>query len=82
MSEEVRNLREQVKSIERQDASERSATSAAIGNTIDNAAERAEHAAQTVNSTYDMTAESIRTHPFVAVFGACVAGFILGRAIR
>jgi ElaB/YqjD/DUF883 family membrane-anchored ribosome-binding protein len=81
-SDEVRNLREQVKSIERDEVAEREAASAAISETIDQVTATAEDAAQKVNDKYQTAAESIRAHPFAAVLGAAAVGFILGRAWR
>jgi ElaB/YqjD/DUF883 family membrane-anchored ribosome-binding protein len=81
-ADQVRNLRDQVKSIERDDAAERAEASAAISETIDQVAATAEDAAQQVIDKYQTAAESIRAHPFASVLGAAAVGFILGRALR
>jgi ElaB/YqjD/DUF883 family membrane-anchored ribosome-binding protein len=81
-SDNVRNLREQVKSIERDEATGRAEASAAISETIDQVAATAEDAAQEVNDKVQTAAEAIRAHPFAAVFGAVAVGFILGREWR
>jgi hypothetical protein len=85
MSEEadqVRQLHEQVNSIERDAALGREAAAAAIGETIDQVAATAEQAAETVNTKYETAAEGIRAHPFAAILGAVAVGFVLGRALR
>ena len=71
-----------MKSVEREAAVERAETSAAISETIDQVAATAEDAAQKVNDKFQSAAESIRAHPFAAVFGAVAVGLILGRAWR
>ena len=81
-SDNVRNLRDQVKSIERDEVAEREAASEVISETIDQVSATAEKAAQKVNSTYETVAENVRAHPFAAILGAAAAGFILGRALR
>ena len=81
-SDNVRNLRDQVKSIERDEVAEREAASEVISETIDQVSATAEKAAQKVNSTYETAAENVRAHPFAAILGAAAAGFILGRALR
>ncbi len=80
--DDVRNLRDQVKSIETEEAAERAEASAAISEAIDQVAATAEDAAQKVNDQYQLAAESIRAHPFAFVLGATAIGFILGRAWR
>jgi ElaB/YqjD/DUF883 family membrane-anchored ribosome-binding protein len=81
-TDNVRHLRQQVESVEREAAAEREEASATISETVDRVAATAEGAAQQVNDRYQTAAESIRSHPFGAVFGAAVVGFILGRALR
>ena len=81
-TDQVRNLREQVKSIERDEVAEREAASTVISETIDQVTATAERAAQKVNSNYEMVAENVRAHPFAAILGAAAAGFLLGRALR
>jgi hypothetical protein len=78
----VHQLREQVKSIEREDAADRRATSEAISGTIDQVAATAEGAAQAVNDKYQSIADMIRAHPVGYVLGAAFVGIILGRALR
>jgi ElaB/YqjD/DUF883 family membrane-anchored ribosome-binding protein len=81
-SDHVRNLREQVKSIGRDAASEREEASAAISEAIDQVAATAEDTAQQVIDKYQTAAESIRARPFAAVLGAVAVGFIIGRTLR
>ena len=81
-SDQIRNLRQQVNSIERDAAAEREEASAAISQTIDEVAATAEGAAQAVNEKYQTAAETIRAHPFGYLIGAAAAGFILGRVLR
>ena len=81
-ADQIRQLRDQVKSVEREAASERKAASAAIGEAIDRAAETTENAAQRVNAKYETAAETIRAHPFAAILSAAAVGFILARAVR
>ena len=81
-SVDIRQLRDQVESAESETAAEREAASAAISDAIDQAAAKAEDAAQAANEKYQTAAESIRAHPFAAVLGALAVGFILGRAVR
>jgi ElaB/YqjD/DUF883 family membrane-anchored ribosome-binding protein len=76
----VHNLREQVKSIERDEAADRRAASAAISDTVDQVAATAEGAVQTLNEKYQKVSETIRTHPVAYVLGAAAVGIILGRA--
>jgi ElaB/YqjD/DUF883 family membrane-anchored ribosome-binding protein len=78
----VDELREQVKSIQREEAADRAAASAAISETIDKVAATAEGAAQTVNDNYQTVADTIRAHPVAYVLGAAAVGLILGRAWR
>jgi ElaB/YqjD/DUF883 family membrane-anchored ribosome-binding protein len=81
-TDRVRDLREQVKSIERDEVADRKAASTVVSETVDQVAATAEHAARNVNSTYEAAAETIRTHPFAAILCAAATGFILGRALR
>jgi hypothetical protein len=55
---QVRNLREQVKSIERDEVAEREAASTVISETIDQVTATAEHAAQKINRP-DIWAQAI-----------------------
>jgi ElaB/YqjD/DUF883 family membrane-anchored ribosome-binding protein len=81
-TDNVRHLREEVKSIERDEVAGREEASATISETIDQVAATAEDAAQRVNDKYQTAAESIRAHPFAAILGAAAVGFILGRTVR
>jgi ElaB/YqjD/DUF883 family membrane-anchored ribosome-binding protein len=78
----VHDLREQVKSIDRDDLADRQAASAAISATVDEVAATAEAAVQKVNANYQAVTESIRAHPVAYVLGAAAVGLILGRAWR
>jgi ElaB/YqjD/DUF883 family membrane-anchored ribosome-binding protein len=78
----VHDLREQMKSIECDEAADRRAASAAISETVDQVAATAESAVQTVNDKYQTLAETIRAHPVAYVLGAAAVGLILGRAWR
>ncbi len=80
--EQVRELHDEIRTLEREEAAARAAVSEAIGDKIDRAAATAEAAAQSVNNTYETAAATIRAHPFAAVLGAAAAGFILGRVLR
>ena len=81
-ADQIRELREQVRAIEREEKSGREAVSSAIGDTIDQVAATAEGAAQKVNATYETAADTLRAHPFAAMLGAAVVGFVFGRARR
>jgi hypothetical protein len=78
----VHQLREEVKSIEREAAIERAETSAAISETVEKVAATAEGAAHAVNDKYQSVADTIRAHPVGYVIGAAFVGIILGRALR
>ena len=78
----VDQLRDQVRSIEREAAIERAETSATISETVDKVAATAEDAAQAVNDKYQSVADTIRAHPVGYVLGAAFVGIILGRALR
>jgi hypothetical protein len=78
----VHDLREQVKSIQREEAADRQAASAAISETVDRVAATAEGAAQTVNEKYQTVSDTIRAHSVAYVLGAAAVGLILGRAWR
>jgi hypothetical protein len=78
----VHDLREQVKSVERDEAADRQAASAAISETVDQAAATAENVAQKVNDKYQTISQTIRAHPVAYVLGAAAVGIIFGRALR
>jgi ElaB/YqjD/DUF883 family membrane-anchored ribosome-binding protein len=80
--DQVRVLREQVETAERETVSEREAASTVIAETIDQVAATAQHAAERVNTNYEMVAQNVRAHPLGAILVAAAAGFIVGRALR
>jgi ElaB/YqjD/DUF883 family membrane-anchored ribosome-binding protein len=80
--DQVGVLREQVEAAERERVSEREAASTVIAETIDQVAATAQHAAERVNTNYEMVARNVRAHPLGAILVVAAAGFIVGRALR
>jgi ElaB/YqjD/DUF883 family membrane-anchored ribosome-binding protein len=80
--DQVRVLREQVETAERETVSEREAASTVIAETIDQVAATAQHLAESVSTNYEMMARNGRAHPLGAILVAATAGFIIGRAWR
>jgi ElaB/YqjD/DUF883 family membrane-anchored ribosome-binding protein len=80
--ERIHNLHDDVEAIQREAANARAAASEVIADRIDEVAATTVRAIQGVNNRYETAAESIRAHPFTAMFAAAAVGFIVGRALR
>jgi hypothetical protein len=80
--ERIRDLQDEVRSLEREDAVERAATSEAVADRIDQVAGTVVGVTQSVNSKYETVVEQIRARPLAAIFSAAAVGFIFGRALR